>query len=250
MSTAPDQPAPRTVAVILCAGQGSRMRADRNKIFLPLAGRPLLLWTLAAFAEAPEVDEVVLVAHPQEVVLCAEVARGGQRGEAAKVRAIIPGGQTRHQSEQAALDALRPRIERGEIGAILIHDGARPLVTGEDMTHLLAAVRAVGSAILVAPFTPDDVLLRTDDAGNLIAQPTSDLARAQTPQAFTAALLLRAYDAARADGFEGTDTAASVERLGQRVAAVVGTGSNLKITTPDDLLRAEAILQARGQSPA
>jgi 2-C-methyl-D-erythritol 4-phosphate cytidylyltransferase len=235
-----------TVAVILCAGQGTRMRADRNKVLLPLLGKPLIAHTLAAFERAASVDEMLLVAHPVEVAYFArEVIPSAGAG---KVIGVIAGGATRHQSEQCALDALRERIIAGEIALVMIHDGARPLVTPQEINQLAEVAREGAGAILVTPVAATETLLETgpDGAVALVAAP-EELARAQTPQAFDARLLLAAYDQSRVDGFEGTDTASSLERLGHTIRAVYGGDENIKLTTPDDLLRAAAILRARSE---
>ncbi|HEY7091655.1 MAG TPA: 2-C-methyl-D-erythritol 4-phosphate cytidylyltransferase [Ktedonobacterales bacterium] len=235
-----------TVAVILCAGQGTRMRADRNKVLLPLLGKSLIAHTLAAFERATSVDEMLLVAHPDEVAYFARevIPVAG----ASKISGVIAGGATRHQSEQCALDALRERITTSEIALVMIHDGARPLVAPEEIDQLAEVAREGAGAILVTPIAATETLLETrpDGAVALVAA-AEELARAQTPQAFDARLLLAAYDQARLDGFEGTDTASSLERLGYAVRAVYGSDENIKVTTPDDLLRAAAILRARSE---
>ncbi len=237
----------RAVAVILCAGQGSRMRSDRNKVFLPLAGRPLLVCTVEAFVRTPAVDDILLVAHPTEVEHVRETL--GAYG-LPRVLDVIAGGATRHQSEERALAALRPRIESGDVGFVLIHDGARPLVTPEEIERVVVATRAHSGAMLGTPVGAQETLARLAPGGAVTALlPTGDLWRAQTPQAFAARELLAAYDAARKAGFEGTDTAATYERMGHAVAMVVGSPDNLKVTTPDDLLRAEVLLTSRDQTP-
>jgi 2-C-methyl-D-erythritol 4-phosphate cytidylyltransferase len=219
------------------------MRADRNKVFLPLAGKPLLAHTLAAFTRATNVDEVLLVAQADEV---AQVRALAAEHGAAHVLGVIAGGATRHQSEQRALEALRPRIASGEISMVLIHDGARPLVTAAEVDALAAAARAHGGALLGTPLAPDEPLARLAPDGTLAELTlTAGLWRAQTPQAFGARALLDAYDQARREGFEGTDTAASFECAGHRVVIVAGSPENIKVTTPDDLLRAEALLRER-----
>jgi 2-C-methyl-D-erythritol 4-phosphate cytidylyltransferase len=235
-----------TVAVILCAGQGTRMRADRNKVLLPLLGKPLIAYTITAFERSASVDEVLLVAHRDEVGYFASEVLPIAR--ASKVSGVIAGGSTRHQSEQCALEALRERITAGEVALALIHDGARPLVTPQEIDQLAEAARAGAGAILVTPIAVSETLLETpvDGAVALVRAP-EELARAQTPQAFDAQLLLIAYDQARVDSFEGTDTASSLERLGHAIRAVYGSDENIKVTTPDDLLRAEAILRARSE---
>jgi 2-C-methyl-D-erythritol 4-phosphate cytidylyltransferase len=226
------------VAVVLGAGQGARMGAGRNKVLLTLRGKPILVHALAAFEQTPQVTETLLVGRPDEVAMCqGMVAEYGL----AKVAAVIPGGATRHQSEERALDWLRPRIEAGEIAVLFIHVGARPLITPDEIAALIAATTATGGALLAA--APDETLLQLNDDGTVTrVWPSDELALAQTPQAFDARRLLAAYDAARADGFEGSDTAASFERTGGQVRVVFGRSINLKITTPDDLLRAEALL--------
>lgn len=229
------------VAVVLGAGQGTRMGAGRNKVLLTLGGKPILVHALAAFEQAPQVSETLLVAHPDEVEMCQEmVAAYGL----AKVASVIAGGTTRHQSEDRALAWLRPRIEAGEIALLLIHDGARPLITPDEIAALIAATAATGGALLAA--APDETLFQLDGEDIVTrAWPSDELALAQTPQAFDARRLLAAYDAARADGFEGSDTAASFERAGGQACVVFASSTNLKITTPDDLVRAEALLASR-----
>ncbi len=230
------------VAVVLGAGQGTRMGAGRNKVLLTLQGKPILVHALAAFEQTPRVIETLLVAYPAEVEMCRGLVA---EYDLAKVAAVIPGGATRHQSEDRALAWLRPRIEAGEIALLLIHDGARPLIIPDEIDALIAAAAATGGALLAA--VPDETLLQLDGEGKVTrAWPSDELALAQTPQAFDARRLLAAYDAARADGFEGSDTAASFERAGGRVRMVLASSINLKITTPDDLLRAEALLAEQG----
>lgn len=227
------------------------MRAAQNKVFLPLGDRPVIAHTLAAFERTDAVDEVLLVAHPDEVSYFREQLLA--RYPFGKVGIVIPGGASRHQSEQRALDALRERIVAGAVSTVLVHDGARPFVTAEEIARLVAAAREHGAALLAAPLTPCGAFFARRDDGTLLPlEAPEELMRAQTPQAFDARELLAAYDRANADGFEGTDTAASLERLGHPVAAVPGSAANLKITTPSDLLRAEAILADRreqGGSP-
>lgn len=237
----------RVVAVILLAGQGTRMGAGRNKIFLELAGRPAVLWAIEAFERASVVDDILLVAHPDEVervrALTAEYAR---------VVGVVAGGATRSQSEMCALNALRARIVAGEVEMVMIHDGARPLVTPDEIARLAQAVRDLpqpGGALLTASVARDEEIGEIGPDGTLARTfVAAELARAQTPQAFHAALLLDAYDRGAADGFEGTDTASTVERVGAPVVIVAGSDENLKLTAPDDLARAEAIIQARSHT--
>jgi 2-C-methyl-D-erythritol 4-phosphate cytidylyltransferase len=225
------------------------MGAGENKVFLPLAGRPALLWSLAAFERTAAVDDILLIAHPDEAGRVRELVAGAGPG---KVIGVIAGGATRGQSERRALAALTARIEAGEVSLVMIHDGARPLVTPEEIERLARDARAPGGpggALLAAAFGADEEigLLGPDGELTRLFAP-GELARAQTPQAFDARLLLAAFDRAEADGFGGTDTAATVERLGAPVRVVAGSEENLKLTTPDDLPRAEAIARTRGRA--
>ena len=201
----------RAIAVVLCAGQGTRMRASQNKVFLPLAGKPVILYSIEALQNARLVSGILLVAHPSEVPYCRSeiVERYGTAG----VMAVISGGATRHQSEERALAYLRSQIEEQEGGGddiVLIHDGARPLVTPDEIDRVIQAAHEFGGALLgtrvewwerIGRLQPDGTI------GGVL--PTAPLWRAQTPQAFQAKVLLSAYDQARASGFEGTDTASS-----------------------------------------
>jgi 2-C-methyl-D-erythritol 4-phosphate cytidylyltransferase len=248
-SQAPDQTrraSSATVAVILCAGQGTRMRAGRNKVLLPLLDKPLIAHTLTAFERAASVNEILLVAHADEVGYFAREILPADG--ASKISGVIAGSATRHQSEQRALEELRERITAGEVALVMIHDGARPLVTPQEIDQLADVARNGAGAILVTPIGASETLLETLPDGTVtLVEAPEELARAQTPQAFDARLLLAAYDQARVDGFEGTDTASSLERLGNAIHAVYGSDENIKVTTPDDLLRAEAILRARSE---
>ncbi len=238
----------RVVAVVLCAGQGTRMGASRNKIFLSLAGASVAAHAISAFERSPLVDEILVMGRADELARLREtvIARHGF----AKVSGVVEGGSSRHQSEERALEALRPRILAGEIGLVMIHDGARPLVSEEDIARLVDAIHALpapGGALLATPLAPDEHIAQVGDDGAIERlYVATELARAQTPQGGDARTLLAAYDRARAVGFEGTDTASVIEAAGAPVAIVWGNEANIKVTTRDDLLRAEATLRARG----
>jgi len=237
----------KTLAIVLCAGQGSRMGADQNKVFLPLAGQSVGARAIGAFQASPLVDEIIVMAHPAELERVREeiVARAGL----SRVSAVWAGGASRHQSEWRALDALRPRIAAGEVGLVMIHDGARPLVSQAEIVRLVDAVRGQaphsGGALLATPMAPGERVARVGAAG-LAEQvfASAELVRAQTPQGCDARTLLAAYDQAQRIGFEGTDTASVIEAFGAPVVVAPGDERNIKVTTPDDLLRAEATLKA------
>lgn len=244
----PGATAGRICAVVLSAGQGTRMGADRNKVFLTLAGRPILVRSVEACLAVPAVADVLLVAHPAEVEAVRQLLATFR---IQRIRDVIPGGATRHASEYCALNALRPAIQTGEVDLVLIHDAARPLVRPADVARLIRAARQTGGALLAGKADPTEIVAQVT-AGEIVRAIYSPASvwHAQTPQAFDAQTLLRAYDDAAQAGFAGTDTAASFERLGLPVRVVAGSPDNIKITTPLDLARAEALLSASALADA
>jgi 2-C-methyl-D-erythritol 4-phosphate cytidylyltransferase len=224
--------------VILAGGSGTRLGAERNKVYLPLAGRPVLSWSLAWATEVPEVGPVVLVIRPGDEEPAIEaVTAAGLTGAVE----LVTGGITRHRSEQAALDHLSGPILAGSIEVVVIHDGARPLAGSQLLQDVIRAAAVHGGAV---PTLPEETAWAVDPTGRL-RPPELDQAlhRVQTPQAFRATALLEAYAVALRDGVEGTDTSAALEGWpGLRVVAVPGHASNLKVTYANDLLNAEKLL--------
>jgi 2-C-methyl-D-erythritol 4-phosphate cytidylyltransferase len=225
-------------AIVLGAGSGARVGSAVAKTYIPVGRDPIVVHAARALGEHPDVDELYVVASAGAVGLCDDTLREG----GVRAHGVLPGGATRHASEHAALEAIAPRIEAGEISIVVIHDGARPLVDAATVRRTIAAAREHGAAIAALPVrrplaeVADGVLARRQMAG--------DLWRAQTPQAFAARPLLDAFRRAAQDGFEGSDTALSVERLGIPVVVVEGDERNIKVTYPIDLLRAERLLAA------
>ena len=226
----------RVAAIVLAAGSGARVGASANKMYLPIAGEPMLVHSARAFAEHPDVDELHVVAAAAEVALC----RRTLADAGLSVASVIAGGATRHASELNALTALSGRIEAGEVSLVVIHDGARPLVDAATIARTIAAAREDGGAIAALPVgRPLATVANGVVTGRLDAQ---RVWRAQTPQAFGARSLLDAFRRADADGFQGSDTSSSLERLGLPVRLVRGDERNIKVTYPADLERAEALL--------
>jgi 2-C-methyl-D-erythritol 4-phosphate cytidylyltransferase len=229
-----DLPVPAAV-VILAAGSGTRVGAGVNKVLLPLAGVPVLAWSVRDALALDDVRRVVVVVRDgeQQAVADALVPHLGDQEVL-----VVAGGATRHRSEQAALRVLAGDIGRGEIDVVAVHDGARPLAGGALFAATIAAAREHGGAI---PVVAAEGLLTTG-----LAPVAGRLGTVQTPQAFRADPLLAAYDAAARDGFEGTDTAACFSRYGGQVAAVASSPLNLKITFAEDVSLAARLLAARG----
>lgn len=229
----------RAAAVVLAGGSGTRVGTGRNKVYLPLAGRPVIAWSLAVFASMPAIGPVVLVARAQDRAAAEEVAGPAE---------IVTGGATRQESELAGLRLLAGRIGSGEIDVVLVHDGARPLLTAVLVTRVLDAARATGGAVPGLPRT--DLAVAGPDGTGLAGPAPEGLVAMQTPQGFRAGTLLAAYERADAEGFAGTDTASCVQRFapGTQVRCVAGDDRNFKITYPHDLMVAERLLAgaARG----
>ncbi|MFL6118824.1 2-C-methyl-D-erythritol 4-phosphate cytidylyltransferase [Actinophytocola sp.] len=223
--------------MVLAGGSGTRMGAAMNKAYLPLAGRRLVSWSLAAFERVPEIGVLVLVARPEDGELVDEVlARTTSPVE------VVYGGATRQESELCALRALADRVRDGTVDVVLLHDAARPLVSPGLIAGVLRAAREHGGAIPSLP--ADDVV---PVIGDVVSGPVLAAAvRVQTPQGFRAAPLIAAYEQAARDAFVGTDTASCMERYSAvPVRCVHGDQQNFKITYPHDLIIAERFLAER-----
>jgi 2-C-methyl-D-erythritol 4-phosphate cytidylyltransferase len=219
---------PRAAVVLLAAGSGTRVGAATNKVLLPLAGTPVLAWSLRHVRALPYVDHVVVVHRPQD---CAEIEAAGVGLQ------LVEGGDTRHASEWNALQALAKRIDAGELDVVAIHDSARPLADSGLFDAVLRVAAARGGAI---PVRRQPGLLHRDPG----APPfDTELVAVQTPQAFRAEPLLTAYRRADTDGFTGTDTASCLRAYTDvEIHGVPSPATNLKITFPEDVALAERLL--------
>ena len=216
----------RTAAVIVAAGSGTRFGGLKQ--FASLGGRPLVEWSCEAFQTHPRIDDIVLVlpetsAKP-EYVRCFP-----------KIIDVVLGGARRQDSVRAGVE----RLDARRTGHVLVHDGARPLVPAEVIDRVLTAAKNYGGAVPVI-FSEDT--LKEIDADRIVRTLDREgIGRVQTPQGFTYDLLRRALAAAFDAGISGPDEASLVEHLGETVAVVLGDPRNIKITTPLDLIIAEAI---------
>ncbi|MBN6041800.1 2-C-methyl-D-erythritol 4-phosphate cytidylyltransferase [Amycolatopsis sp. 195334CR] len=223
--------------VVLASGSGSRVGAELNKVYLPLAGRRLVRWSLDAFARLPEFGVLVLVIRPEDEEFAREVV-GDLDVD------LVHGGASRQGSELCALRHLATRIDAGEVDTVLIHDGARPLASDGLITAVLKAAREFGGA--VPGLAADDVVIATED-GTGYGGALDGAVRVQTPQGFLAGPLLAAYEQADREGFIGTDTASCMERFSSLpVHWVPGEERNLKVTYPHDLRVVEHLLRETG----
>lgn len=229
------------VALLLpAAGVGHRMGS--HKALLELAGTPLLFHTLGRFLPFRErICQILLVLHPDDL---APVERqwGNVLRERYRVTGLVAGGARRQDSVRAGLDRVSV-----EAGLVAIHDAVRPFVSPEAVAAAFDAAERVGAAIVACPMKP--TVKRVADGRVAATLDRRDLWCAQTPQVFRRQVILDAYAAAERSGVEVTDDAQVVEHFGGTVAIVPGSDVNLKITTPEDLALAEAIL-AHGLAPA
>jgi 2-C-methyl-D-erythritol 4-phosphate cytidylyltransferase len=239
-----EEPKPaRVVAVVLAAGASTRM-AGTDKIFAPLHGRPLIFYSLALFERCAEVDAVVVVAaaYAEEKLRSAASSLGF-----AKVRAVVAGGPERRDSAAAGLAAAEESA--GPDAAVLIHDAARPLAREPLVARLLEKLSSADGAVPAVPVT-DTIKIITGESGEVAETPPRERLRAvQTPQAFKLAAITAAYKIAVAEKWAVTDDAAVLERAGGRVVTAEGDPDNFKITYPEDLARAELVLEKRSASP-
>lgn len=230
----------RTAAVVVVAGGiGSRMQdaAGRNKVYLSVGGRQLLSYSLETLNRCDAVGLVVLVVRDDDRDHAGHLAQATLTERPWK---LAVGGATRHDSERSGVEATRPEVERGTIGVVAVHDGARPFMPGSLLDRVLDQAHTSGGAIAALPVA--DSLYRLVDGTRLEAE---DHAWCQTPQAFVGATLLAAHDAAAAAGFQGADTAEVVQTFTeQRTTLVRGEPTNIKVTFADDLGRSEAIAGA------
>jgi 2-C-methyl-D-erythritol 4-phosphate cytidylyltransferase len=222
----------RVAAIVLAGGRGNRVRSDVNKVFLPVRDQAVLDYSIATFKRA-EVAQIVIVARPEDRDRLAHLtsADSGMR------LSVVDGGDTRHQSEMSALVSVAGSIESEEIDLIAIHDGARPFMSLELLNACIDGAARFGGAI---PGTQPEAPIYQLAVGGVRSMESAGLVRVQTPQVFKAGPLLEAYRAAAAAGFEGVDTAETVEKYSAlEVVVVPGDERNLKITFIEDLFKAE-----------
>lgn len=230
----------KTIALIPAAGMGKRMGASVNKQYLQLAGIPIVARTIALFDASPLIDAIYLVTPLEEIPYCREhiVEAHGFT----KVREIVPGGKERQNSVMNGLAAMQGQV--GDDDVVLIHDGVRPFVTERMLQEAIAMARTAAGALIAVP--TKDTIKTVIDGTVTGTPPRETLWQAQTPQAFRYGIIYQAHSAAAAEGFLGTDDASLVERSGGQVRTVTGDYRNIKITTPEDLVLAEAFLQNTG----
>ena len=221
------------VAVILGAGNGTRMGIDKSKMLLEIGGKTVIERSVAAFSDMPEIDEIIVVCRECDVDLFSQLITDEDVS-------FVIGGETRQQSVMNAVETF------DECDYIIIHDGARPLVTQKAIINTLDKAQECRAA--ATGVTVKDTIKVVDD--NLAIVDTPDRSRLisiQTPQIFDFGLYKEALKKAQADSKDYTDDCQLVENLGTKVYAVQGDYDNIKITTKSDIPLAENILKMRGE---
>jgi len=228
-----------TVMMVAAAGGSTRMGQPKQHI--RLGQHPVLIHTLLTLQGVDAIDEILLIARGEDIPHFTALA--AQAG-VTKLHTAVEGGDTRQASVARGLASLPDKAT-----LVGIHDGARPLVTPEGVTAVIKAAAQMGAAALAVPVK--DTLKRTDENGYIIDTPDrAGLWRVQTPQAFDRAALCAAMEQALAQGWDFTDDCQLMERAGHRVRLVTGLDTNLKLTTPEDIRLAQAIMNVDKEDKA
>ena len=220
-------------AIVVAAGSAKRFGAERPKQFFELAGKPVIVHALLAFENCASIDEIVLVLAEIEINNFLQMRAQDDFG---KLKTVVAGGNTRAASVWNGLNAISPNTE-----IVAVHDGARPLVTPEEITRTIEKARETGAAILVAPIT--DTIKEIADDKIVATIERTRLRRALTPQCFRVEILRRAFEEFRDFNDSATDESFLVEKQGVAVSIVEGSPRNIKITVPEDLVLAEILLK-------
>ena len=226
----------KAFALIPAAGMGKRMGASINKQYLQLDGLPIVARTIAVFEQSPLIEAVYLVIPADEIPYCREHVL--EACGFCKVVEIVPGGRERQNSVMNGLNAMRRQAADDDV--VLIHDGVRPFITAQLLQESIEVARTNDGALVAVP--AKDTIKTVRDGLVIDTPPRDTLWQAQTPQSFRFGVIYAAHLAAEREGFTGTDDASLVERRGGAVRVVRGDYRNIKITTPEDLVLAEAFL--------
>lgn len=222
----------KITAVIVAGGKGTRMGAEINKVLVPILNREMLDYTISAFEDNKNINEIVIVTAQNDMSECGSIA-----DRYSKAVCVTEGGATRQQSVMAGL-----KKAAGDI--VLIHDGARALVTQKEINDVIADCIRYGAAAVGVPCK--DTLKTADKDGFIhgtVDRETTYLI--QTPQAFYYNEIIKLHERAVSDNFEATDDCMIAENYGKRVKITVGSYDNIKLTTPEDMVIAEQIILRR-----
>lgn len=227
-------------AIVLAAGRGRRMGTKTAKQYLELQGKPVLAYALEVFEQSSVIDDILLITSEDHIDYCKKEIC--EKYGIKKVSAVAPGGKERYESVWKALCILK---ERGQSGYVMIHDGARPFLTEDILERVYRQVQTYKACVVGMPVK--DTIKLIDKAGQITESPDRSFVwQAQSPQAFAIPLIIEAFEKQmKEDCSHITDDAMVVERqMGVPVYMVEGSYRNIKITTPEDLMIAQALLRA------
>ncbi len=222
-------------AIIVSAGKGQRFMEGRKKQFFLLADKPILTHTLDKFENCPLIDSILLVVGQEDMDYCLKEII--EKNRYRKISQIVPGGKRRQDSVKNGMDALSR-----DANIVVIHDGVRPFVTREMIEDSIHSAQRFGAVVLAMP-VKETIKIANADGTVLKTLDRESLWQIQTPQTFQAHVIKEAYQKATENGFVGTDDASLVERLGMKVHILPGSYTNIKITTPEDLILANLFLR-------
>ena len=227
-------------AIVLAAGRGRRMGTKTAKQYLELQGKPVLAYALEVFEQSSVIDDILLITGEDHIDYCKKEIC--EKYGIKKVSAVAPGGKERYESVWKALCILK---ERGQSGYVMIHDGARPFLTEDILERVYRQVQTYKACVVGMPVK--DTIKLIDKAGQITESPDRSFVwQAQTPQAFAMPLIIEAFEKQmKEDCSHITDDAMVLEsQMGVPVYMVEGSYRNIKITTPEDLMIAQALLRA------
>ena len=230
------------IAIVLSAGKGSRMHSGIPKQYLKMGEHPVLYYSLKQFSDCPEIDEIILVAGSADLSYCRDEIV--DRYALEKVTNIVPGGAQRYESVWAGLQAIAAEKKVPGPGIVLIHDGARPFIDRQSIVRSIDCAGRYGACAVGVPVK--DTIKQCTPEGKVTATPDRSLLwQVQTPQTFSFDLIYAAYEKLmESDGKNVTDDAMVVEKMTSHpVYMTEGTYTNLKITTPEDLLIGEMLIK-------
>jgi 2-C-methyl-D-erythritol 4-phosphate cytidylyltransferase len=227
-------------AIIVSAGKGQRFMEGRKKQFFLLADKPILTHTLDKFENCPLIDSILLVVGQEDMDYCLKEII--EKNRYRKISQIVPGGKRRQDSVKNGMDALSR-----DANIVVIHDGVRPFVTREMIEDSIHSAQRFGAVVMAMP-VKETIKMADADGTVLKTLDRESLWQIQTPQTFQAHVIKEAYQKATENGFVGTDDASLVERLGMKVHILPGSYTNIKITTPEDLILANLFLRMRAHT--
>lgn len=229
----------KAVAVIVSAGKGQRFMNGKKKQFYFLADKPILAHTLDKFETCPLVHSILLVVGQDDMDYCLKEIV--EKYQYQKISQIVPGGKRRQESVKNGIEALAKDAE-----IVVIHDGVRPFVTREMIEESIYSAQRFGAVVMAMP-VKDTIKMAHANGTVLQTLDRESLWQIQTPQTFQAHVIKEAYQKATEDGFVGTDDASLVERMGIKVHILPGSYTNIKITTPEDLILANLFLRIKAR---